>query len=72
MTALPEAGGIYLVVAGLPQPASLQVRSGRIFKLAAGYYGYADHHYLRLTTTDYSGFNSRPARKAGPNSGPMP
>lgn len=38
---LPEAGGIYLVVAALKRPASLRVRSGRVFKLAAGYYGYA-------------------------------
>ena len=41
MTILPEAGGIYLIVARLPCPASLRVRSGRVFGLAAGYYGYA-------------------------------
>jgi Uri superfamily endonuclease len=41
VTRLPEAGGIYLVVAMLSQPASLRVRSGRVFKLAAGNYGYA-------------------------------
>ena len=41
MTGLPDAGGIYLVVARLSRPTGLRVRSGRIFKLAAGYYGYA-------------------------------
>jgi len=41
MTILPEAGGIYLVVMRLKRPADLRVRSGRIFKLAAGCYGYA-------------------------------
>jgi sugar fermentation stimulation protein A len=41
MTRLPEAGGIYLVVATLKRPANLRVRSGRVFKLPAGNYGYA-------------------------------
>jgi Uri superfamily endonuclease len=44
MTTLPEAGGIYLLVircSPVGRPVSLRVRSGRIFKLAAGYYGYA-------------------------------